>query len=260
MTDHVLDDLEAYALGALDHASAERVASHLATCQSCRAEAASLAEVVGALSDSVALREPRAELRERVLAAARAGMRTAEPAQRGWSLWPLPHQGPLPLGRVRVWPMVMAGLASIVIVLGAADIAAYGQLTALSAERDSYSLVVQSFREGGRVWYMAGNNDFAGSGGTLVDPRANGKQPFVLFHDLPAIAPGKVLTVWLVSPDSTWARAATFTPDGRDVQAVPITTEVAGFDRCAVTLDDSPWGKHGTVVMESRIAPPPTTP
>jgi hypothetical protein len=254
MIEHVQDELEAYALGALDHASAERVASHLAVCQSCRTEAASLAEVVAALPDSVALREPRAGLRERVLAAARAGMRTAEPAGRGWSLG-----APTP-GRVRVWPMVMAGLASIVIVLGAADLAAYRQLTALTAERDSYSLVVQSFREGGRVWYMAGRDDFAGSGGTLVDPRAQGKQPFVLFHDLPPIPAGKVLTVWLVSPDSTWARAATFVPDGRDVQAVPISTEVAGFDRCAVTLDDSPWGRHGTVVMESRIAPPATTP
>ena len=249
MIEHVQDELEAYALGALDQASAERVASHLAACHSCRAEAASLAEVVASLPDTVALREPRSALRERVLAAARAGMRPAEQSRRGWSP-----------SRVRVWPMVMAGLASVVIVLGAADIAAYQQLTALKVERDSYSLVVQSFREGGRVWYMAGDKEFAGSGGTLVDPRAQGKQPFVLFHDLPAIPAGKVLTVWLVSPDSTWARAATFTPDGRDVQAVPITTEIAGFDRCAVTLDDSPWGRHGTVVMESRIAPPATTP
>jgi hypothetical protein len=156
--------------------------------------------------------------------------------------------------------MAVAGLASIVIVLGAADVAAYRQLDTLRLERDNYSLVVQSFRQGGRVWYMAGSGDFAGSGGTLIDPRADGKQPFVLFHDLPQIPAGKVLTVWLVSPDSTWARAATFAPDGHDVQAVPITTEVAGFDRCAVSLDDSPWGKHGTVVMESRIAPPATTP
>ena len=86
-----------------------------------------------------------------------------------------------------------------------------------------------------------------------------GKQPFVLFHDLRTIPPGKVLTVWLVSSDGAWARAATFNPDGRDIQVVQITMEVAGFDRCAVSLDDSAWGKHGTVVMESRIAPPPTT-
>jgi hypothetical protein len=248
MTDHVLDDLEAYALGALDQASAERVASHLAACGSCRAEAAALAEVVGTLPDSVTLREPRAGLRERVLAVARAQTRSPEPARRGW-----------PLGRVRVWPVVMASLASTVIVLGAADLDAYRQLSALTAERNSYSLVVESLRQGGRVWYMAGKAEFAGSGGTLFAPRAEGKQPFVLFHDLPLIPAGKVLTVWLVSPDSTWARGASFVPDGRDVQVVQISMEVAGFDRCAVTLDDSAWGKHGTVVMESRIAPPSPT-
>jgi hypothetical protein len=248
MTEHVLDDLEAYALGALDQASAEAVATHLAACQSCRADAAMLAEVVAALPDSVALREPRPALRERVLAAARAGARGSEPVRRSW-----------PLGRVRIWPVVVAGLASVIIVLGAADLSAYRRLSTLTAERDSYSLVVESLRQGGRVWYMVGKEDFTGSGGTLFDPRADGKQPFVLFHDLPPIAAGKVLTVWLVSPDSTWARAATFAPDGRDVQVVPINTAVAGFDRCAVTLDDSPWGKHGTIVMESRIAPPPTT-
>jgi hypothetical protein len=80
----------------------------------------------------------------------------------------------------------------------------------------------------------------------------------VLFHDLPAIPNGKVLTVWLVSPDSTWARAATFRPNGQDIQIVRINMEVAGFDRCAVTLEDSSWGApRGSVVMESRIAPPP---
>ena len=250
MTEHVLDDLEAYALGALDDASAELVAAHLAACPSCRAEAASLADVVGALPDSVVLREPRPALRERVLAAARAGTRASEPASRVWSF-----------GRVRVWPVVMASLASVVIVLTAADLSAYRQLSALTSERDSYSEVVQSLRQGARVWYMAGKDDFSGSGGTLFDPRADGKQPFVLFHDLPPIAAGKVLTVWLVSPEGTWARAATFLPDGRDVQAVPINTAVAGFDRCAVTLEDSSWGpRYGAVVMESRIAPPTTTP
>jgi len=247
MTEHVLDELEAYALGALDDATAGLVATHLAACASCRAEAASLADVVGALPDSVVLREPRPALRERVLAAARAGVRTSEAASRRW-------------GRVRVWPVVIAGLASAVIVLTAADLSAYRQLNALTSERDSYSEVVQSLREGARVWYMAGKDDFAGSGGTLFDPRADGKQPFVLFHDLPQIAAGKVLTVWLVSPEGTWARAATFMPDGHDVQLVPINTEVAGFERCAVSVDDSPWGKHGTVVMESRIVPPTATP
>jgi hypothetical protein len=114
-------------------------------------------------------------------------------------------------------------------------------------------------RQGGREWYMAGKDSFAGAGGTLYDPRAEGKQPFVLFHDLPQIAADKVLTIWLISPDSTWARAATFGPNGQDIQAVRINMEVTGFDRCAVTLEGSSWGpRYGAVVMESRIAPPAT--
>ena len=250
MNEHVLDDLEAYALGALDRADAERVAQHLAVCASCRNDAASLAEVVGTLPDTVRPRDPRPALRDRILAAARSDTPRPTPAPpRRWSL-----------GAVRPSRVAFAGLFASVIVLGAADIDSYQRTTAITAQRDQLYALIESMRQGGREWYMAGKDSFAGAGGTLYDPRAEGKQPFVLFHDLPSIAAGNVLTVWLVSPDSTWARAATFVPDGRDVQAVQINTAVAGFDRCAVTLDDSSWGKHGTVVMESRIAPPAIAP
>jgi len=247
MTEHVQDDLEAYALGALDRADAERVARHLEVCASCSNAAASLAEVIGILPDTVSLRQPRTGLRDRILAAARteAGQ-PARATSRRWSF-----------GAVRVSRVAFAGLAAAVIVLGAADVDLYRRMVTVAAERDEYNGTLESLREGARLWYMAGKDSFAGSGGTLYDPRANGKRPFVLFHDLPPINESQVLTIWLVSPDGAWARAATFQPNGRDIQAVHISLEVAGFDRCAVTLDDSPWGKHGTIVMESRIAPPP---
>jgi hypothetical protein len=250
MIEHVLDDLEAYALGALDRADAERVAQHLSTCASCRLEASSLAEVVGTLPDTVTLRDPRPELRARLVEAARSDARQPVPAaaSRRW------------FGAVRPWRVAIAAIAAGVIVVGAADVDAYRRLVAVTAERDQYNRTIESLREGARTWYMAGLDSFSGSGGTLYDPRATGKQPFVLFHDLPPISAEKVLTVWLVSPGGTWARAATFRPSGQDVQIVEISSEVAGFDRCAVTLDDSPWGKHGIVVMESRIAPPTPVP
>lgn len=245
MNDHVLDDLEAYTLGALDQADAQLIAAHLATCGSCRTEAAALADVVGTLPETVALREPRAALRERVLGAARADLQPATAGdRRRWSL-----------GLIRPSRIALAGLTAAVLVLGAVDVDAYRRLSSTMTERNENSAIVESLRQGARVWYMAGKDDFAGSGGTLFDPRADGKQPFVLFHDLPPIPQGKILTIWLVSPDSTWARAATFRPNGHDIQSVQITTEIVGFDRCAVTLDDSPWGRHGTIVMESRIAP-----
>jgi anti-sigma-K factor RskA/putative zinc finger protein len=252
MIEHVQDDLEAYALGALDRAEAERVAQHLATCASCRQYAAALAEIVSTLPDTVTPRDPKPSLRDRILASASTEARQARaPAtRRPWSL-----------DAVRPSRMVLAGLAAAVIVLGAADIDAYQRTTTIAAQRDQLYTLIESLRQGGREWYMAGKDAFAGAGGTLYDPRAEGKQPFVLFHDLPPVPAGKVLTVWLVSPDSTWARAATFHPNGQDIQAVGINMEVSGFDRCAVTLEDASWGpRYGTVVMESRIAPPTTAP
>ena len=249
MNEHVHDELEAYALGALDRADAERIAEHLGACASCRNDAAALAEVVDTLPETVTPRDPRPALRDRILAA--AGSETARPApapSRRWSF-----------GAVRPSRVAFAGMFAAVIVLGAADIDAYQRTSAITAQRDQLYALIESLRQGGREWYMAGKDTFAGAGGTLYDPRADGKQPFVLFHDLPPIQAGKVPTIWLVSPDSTWARAATFQPNGQDIQAVPINMEVAGFDRCAVTLEDSPWGpRYGTVVMESRIAPPTT--
>ena len=251
MTDHVLDDLDAYALGALDRADAERVAAHLAMCASCRGEAVTLAEVVDTLPETVRSREPRPSLRDRILAAARGDL--GEPVARrgrGWSF-----------GAVRPARVALAGLAAAVIVLGAADVAAYQRSVEVSAQRDELYALIEAMRQGGREWYMAGRDTFAGAGGTLFDPRAEGKQPFVLFHDLPPVPAAKVVTVWLVSPDGTWARAAAFHPTAQDIQAVGINMEVSGFDRCAVTLEDSPWGpRRGAVVMESRIAPPATAP
>lgn len=251
MIEHPQDELEAYALGALDPVAADRIAQHLVACPACRLEAQALAEVVGTLPDTVAPREPRPALRERILAAAGTETRPVLPVPtRRWSF------GPIRPSRV-----AFAALLGSVVVLGAADVDAYQRTTAIAAQRDQLYGLVESMRQGGREWYMAGTKEFAGAGATLYDPRAEGKQPFVLFHDLPAIAPGKVLTIWLVSPDSTWARAASFQPNGQDIQAVRISMQVSGFDRCAVTLEDSAWGpRYGAVVMESRIAPPATRP
>ena len=65
MTEHVTDDLELYAVGALRPREAERVAAHLAECPVCREELAEIATAVNALPDMVLLRELRAAETER---------------------------------------------------------------------------------------------------------------------------------------------------------------------------------------------------
>ena len=248
---HVTDELELYSLGALPPVDRARVAAHLVECPACREQARAIDEVVQELPETLPDREAPGRLRERILASARADLASAR-------------------APVRDTPWVArlirpaAGLAAALwIGVGAAAIAGdyvtkSNEVAGLERERASLARIVEGIREGGRWWYMGGKDEWAGSGGTLIAPRVEGRPPFVVFHDLKPLAePKQWYTIWLVSADNTWVRGANFRPDGKDVQAVDINPAIAGFDRCAVTIEDSGWGRRaGPIVMESRIAPP----
>jgi hypothetical protein len=248
---HVTDELELYSLGALMPADRARVAAHLVECPACREQARAIDEVVQELPETLPSREAPGRLRERILASARADLVADQAPARG-TAW---------IGHL-IRPAL--GLAAVLwIAVGAAAIAGdyvtkSNEIAVLERERASLERIVEGIREGGRWWYMGGTNEWSGMGGTLIAPRAEGRPPFVVFHDLKPLAdPKQLYTIWLVSSDNTWVRGATFRPDGRGVQAVDVTAAIAGFDRCAVTVEDSAWGRRaGPIVMESRIVPP----
>ena len=248
---HVTDDLELYALGALAPIDRARVAAHLSECPACREQAKAIDEVVQALPETLPDRAPPVHLRDRILTSARAEAARARAAGRD-TAW---------VGR-----LVRPGLAlAAVMWLAVGGAMLVGENVRLARETQivasqsaKYERIAQGIREGGRWWYMSGNDQWAGSGGTLIAPRAEGQQPFVVFHDLkPLAGPKQLYTIWLVSADNTWVRGATFHPDGSDIQAVDVIPAIAGFDRCAVTIEESAWGRRaGPIVMESRIVPP----
>ena len=248
---HVTDELELYSLGALTPADRARVAAHLVECPACREQARAIDEVVQELPETLPDRDAPGRLRERILSSARADLVAARAPARE-TAW---------LSRL-IRPAL--GLAAALwIAVGAAAVAGdyvakSKEIAVLEGDRAALQGVVESIREGGRWWYMVGKDGWAGSGGTLIAPRAEGRPPFVLFHDLkPLDDPKQLYAIWLVSSDNTWVRGATFRPDGKSVQAVDVTAAIAGFDRCAVTVEDSAWGRRaGPIVMESRIVPP----
>lgn len=247
---HVTDELELYALGALAPIDSARVAAHLAECPACREQARAIDEVVQELPETLPDRDAPGVLRERILATARADL-AADRAPRRGTAWV-----------TRLLRPGLAVAAVMWIAVGAAaavneNLALSNQLRVVAAERASYESIVEGIREGGRWWYMAGKDEGSGSGGTLIAPRVEGRPPFVVFHDLKPLPQTQMYTIWLVSADNTWVRGANFRPDGKDVQAVDISAAIAGFDRCAVTIEDSGWGRRaGPVVMESKIVPP----
>ncbi len=247
---HVTEELELYSLGALAPTDRARVAAHLSECPACREQARAIDEVVQELPETLPERDAPGDLRERILASARADIAAARAPQRDMA-WTRRLLRPGLALAAALWLAV--GAAAIV----SENLSLSNQLKVVAAERDAAARVVEGIREGGRWWYMGGKDEWRGSGGTLIAPRAEGRPPFVVFHDLRPLPQEQLYTIWLVSSDNTWVRGANFRPDGKDVQAVDITAAIAGFDRCAVTIEDSGWGRRaGPVVMESRIVPP----
>jgi len=238
---HVDDDLELYAVGALAPERAAEIAAHLRSCPSCRTAADEIDEVVAVLADAVPPREPPAGLKDRILAAAAADVRRQRQVVR--------------LPRVRVDPRTLAMAATIVLLLGfGADQTL--RLQTVEAQRDEYQQGLANVARGGRTWYMAGLDQWQGSGGNLMQP-SSGKPAFVLFHDLRPLSDGQLYALWLISPDGKWVRGANFRPAAERLQMVEVGQDLAGFEQCAVTVETQASGKReGPLVMQSRIAPP----
>lgn len=249
MTEHVTDDLELYAVGALRPGEADRVTTHLAACPACREELAEIATVVNALPDMVLLREPPAGLKERILSAAAADAAAGRPSvptrETAWTFRP-----------TRGW-LGIGALAAAAVLLLALDLNSLRELRTAESERKAFALIAEKVSHGGRNWYMVGLDQWQGSGGTLFAPGKPDLGPFVVFHDLRPLAGGAMYTVWLVDADGHWVRGANFTPEGQAIQSVDLTVPVESFAQCAVTIEMQSAGKRsGPLVMQSRIAPP----
>jgi hypothetical protein len=249
MTEHVTDDLELYALGALPAAEADRVGAHLAACAACRAELAEISTVVNALPDMVALREPPAGLKERILSAAAADV-AGEPAR-------APIREATRSGRpARGW-LGVGALAAAAVLLLALDLNSLRELRAAESQAARYAQALEKVSHGGKDWYMVGLDQWQGSGGTLFAPGKPELSPFVVFHDLRPLTGGAMYAIWLIDADGHWVRGASFKPDGHVVQSVDLTVAVDTFTQCAVTIESQSEGKRaGPLVMQSRIVPP----
>lgn len=235
---HVLDDLELYATGALPEDRSRAIASHLDACPECRAAAAEVAEVVSVLPDAVPPRDPPPTLRGRILAAAREDLARE------------PRRPIIELVRPRLGALAIAATIALLVGVDA------NAMIRLQDTQAQLAAVAERASHADRSWYMAGLEQWRGSGGSLI-VQSNDRSPFVLFHDLRGLPQGQMYAVWLISPEGRWVRARTFDTDGNKYQLVDVGLELAGFDRCAVTVESSASGKRaGPIVMQSRIAPP----
>jgi anti-sigma-K factor RskA len=214
------DDVAAYMLGALEPEEAAELKRHAEDCESCRSEMRWLTAAVEALPEAVERLEPPPQLRERVMAEARADARTAG-VEAGSS------EGGL-LRRAGAW---MRGVDSV-----SRD---WRPLAGLAA----VALVVVA---------LAGYEIGSGSGGANVSTIEAGNSPGVTakvvregdggtlrLASVKELAKGRVLEAWVRRDGEVEPVKALFVPDRegnasttignmRGVDLVMVTTEPAG--------------------------------
>lgn len=224
--DRRLEEVAAYAIGALDPGQVAELERHLAECERCQEELRWLSPAVRALPEAVERQAPPPELKRRLMAEVRADAAAGEErgARAGERREPTRSRGGLGewlrglnVGGLSWKPL--AGLALVVLVIA------------------------------GGIGYAVGNG--GGSGGahtTEVEPGANGIAAKVVTEDergelhLAGVKPlpkGRVLEAWverdgiiepvpaLFAPDQA-GRASTTIESMKDVTAVMVTREPAG--------------------------------
>lgn len=235
-TDHPLDDLAAFAIGALDRDEAAAVSVHLAGCPQCRSEVDAFSAVawdIAALAPSPA---SAGDARARVVE--RARRRHAPPPAAGSER---PRGGLRDLLQLRVplaLPLALAILLS----------AALAGLGSARQEADGYARAVSEVASGAVVALVPS----AGSDvrGVLVRPERG--QPYLLLR-VPAPPPGKTWEAWVIRADRPIP--AGISGDRSGVVTLILHEPVRAGDTVALTLEDAGGvpSPRGAVVLQTRL-------
>jgi anti-sigma-K factor RskA len=207
----------AYALDALDPEERREYESHLADCETCQEELASLAGVTEALAVAASGPAPRPELRDRILSAARAEPQTVVPFE--------PR-------RRRALPVV--GAVAAAAAVAALAIGLYA--SQLRGDLDDARSTLEQQRQAAAVLADPDARTVAlsnGQGRLVVDE--NGRAALVL-RDMGAAPAGKTYEVWVVEGEN--AVPAGLFPGADDVDLVAVDGEVGQGDVVAVTIED----------------------
>ena len=224
MTGHALDDLAAYSLGILDGDEERAIRTHLAGCDSCRREAAALADTAWRVSET-ASRETPARLRAAIVDRARRDAARVAPARGSfWSTLFRPVPLIVPLALVAVLVVALAG---------------YG-----SARRDAdrYAVALSAVA-GAKVVPLAATAAAApGMRASLVIPDY-GAKPYLIL-DLPAAPAGKTWEAWVMRGDVATRAGIT---DAGGLTTLELGAALAAGDVVAITAEpqggvDTPTG------------------
>ncbi len=209
----ICDELEelipAYVLGALSADERARVEKHLPGCANLLELAAAYGRVADLLPHAAKPAEPRAELKDRVLAATMSKKRQA-------FVWPSFLTGFLrsPAFAVMIMLLILAlGVWNITLQNQMAQEKAFEQrvLTDLSRQRDFLNVIAYSDDKPKR---LQGTEVASRAAGRLYSAPSENTFALIL-NDLPPLPPDKVYQIWLIDAEGKRVSGGTFRVDER---------------------------------------------
>jgi len=213
---HPVEDLPAYALGALDEAERAVVAAHLETCDQCQRD---LAQFEDALYEAAAVgavrAEPPGDLRARIVVRHQRARVVREgdwgARARAWLARPVPLAVPLALALLLVVSLLAVGVAR--------------------RDSDTYARALAGVADGRVVALAAQKNAPADARGALVIPRSG--DPYVVL-ELSSPPAGKTWEAWVIKGQRPIAAGLS---GSGGVFTIVLSAPVGAGDVVAVTLE-----------------------
>ena len=224
-TDHpFIEDIPAYAIGALDSGDRAALEKHLKTCPACQAELASYQGLSEGLLLSVPLRQPPAALRQRLVGRLPAARKTAPRFRFPWSI------GQTALG----FAVLLLLFLNVFLLL---------QTQSLQREQASLSRQVQTGQTAlaalaypeTRSLPVNGNNV---AGTLLLDQERN--VAVLITWNMPALQANQTFQVWLIDAQGKRTDAGIFMPQpGQPFTSVSVNSSggLANFSGLGVTIE-----------------------
>lgn len=252
MNSHPIEQLPAYALGALSEEETRRVAAHLLICPPCREEVEAFRASIGMVPDAPAPPALPHHIKQQLLARIRASK-----TSRGAALARLPAGGAWS-GALVAFALILALVFGVMMVDARRQLAtAQGALAALEQERSNASQqMISEFLSNPATVSQPLEGVQQGAHGNMY-MQAGRTRAVVLLGGLPPLAPGTTYQFWFAGQQGQ-VPSGTFLadPDGAAQAVFDAPSAVNSYTEVMVTIE--PTGGSVTpskqIVLAAKLA------
>ncbi|MEW6406697.1 MAG: anti-sigma factor [Chloroflexota bacterium] len=220
-----IENIPAYAIGAMDADEAAALESHLATCASCRTELAEYRLVSESLLTAVPPKPPSAALRKRLQSRLPRAKKASRP-QWTWSF------GSLAMG-LTVVALLVLNLLSLTQFRRIQN----QQADLLNQLEDAQAALALLSSQTAQMFSVSGEKV---SGTLLLDEEQN--RAVLIVQDLPMLAQDQTYQAWLIEPDGGRVSAGLFHAESGQTyttQVIFASQELSDFVGIGVTIEPS---------------------